>query len=162
MGRAILSVIAGYLTMAVLVFVMFTAAYLALGADRAFRPGSYEVSGSWLVLSFVVSLGAAIAGGAVCAAIARRNAMAPKALAAIVLVLGFLSAVPTVQARGEPLPERTAAVGNTEAMMNARMPVWVALSNPIIGVLGVIAGSRLVQRPRSRAGRADSLPTERE
>ena len=63
MWRAILSVIAGYLAMFLFVFVSFSAAYLTMGTEGAFQPGSYEVSGLWLAVSFVLSLGAAVGGG---------------------------------------------------------------------------------------------------
>ena len=69
MLRAILSVIAGYFAMFMIVFLSFSAAYLALGVDGTFQPGTYEVRAVWLVISFVLGLLAAMAGGWLCAAI---------------------------------------------------------------------------------------------
>ena len=44
MGRAILSVIVGYVVMFLVVFVGLTGAYLLLGQERAFKPGVYDVT----------------------------------------------------------------------------------------------------------------------
>ncbi len=147
MGRAIGAVIAGYIAMAAVIFVAFTAAYAAMGADGAFRPGTYEVSTLWLVVSLAVSFGAAVVGGLVCAAIAR-TATPPKVLAAVVVVLGLASALPTLT-RGDAEPKaRSGGVSNSEAMRNAEQPVAVALALPFIGALGVLAGAALRRRPQ--------------
>lgn len=142
MLRTIGGVIVGYVVMFLLVFVIFSLAYLSLGADGAFKPGLYEVSSLWLVISFAVGLIAAIAGGFVCALIAQ-NTKASLALAGLVLVLGLLSAIPVLTANDNRPQIRTASVGNMEAMMNARQPSWVALLNPLIGAIGVLFGARL-------------------
>ncbi|HRJ49357.1 MAG TPA: hypothetical protein PKU91_02415, partial [Phycisphaerales bacterium] len=91
MFRAIAGVIVGYIVMGLIVFVGLTAAYFALGADRAFMPGSLVISGLWVGVMVVVGIVAAIAGGAVCALIARRP-MPVKVLAGIVLALGLIMA----------------------------------------------------------------------
>jgi len=142
MLRAALSVIAGYAAMFVCVFVSFSVAYLAMGTDRAFRPGSYEVSGLWLAVSFVLSVPAALVGGWLCARL-NRGGKAPWVLAGLVLVLGLLMAVPVLQASGQTPEPRSAEVGNLEAMSRARQPAWVALLNPLIGCAGVVLGARL-------------------
>jgi hypothetical protein len=145
MVRVIGAVVLGYLTTAVLVFGLFTLAYLAMGADGAFRPGSYEPSDAWVWTSFALGLLAAVTGGMVCAAVGR-SWNATLALAAVVVVLGLLSAVPVLTgAQGEP-EARAGAVPNMEAMMKARTPAWVALLNPVVGAAGVVLGGRL-RRP---------------
>ncbi len=136
------SVILGYLVMFVVVFVGLTAAYLAMGADRAFKPGVYDVTGLWLAVMFAVSLGAAFAGGKVCALIAK-NAKAVFGLAGLVLILGLLSAVPALTAAGAETKPRTGDVPNLEAMMKAKQPAWVALLLPVIGIAGVLVGGRM-------------------
>jgi hypothetical protein len=147
MGRTVVSVIAGYVTMFVFVFVMFTVAYLALGADRAFKPGTYDVSGAWIVVSIIVGLVAAVLGGAVCATIAK-NPKAPVFLAVVVVILGVLFALPTLMSPDSGPPEiRTGDVGNTEAMSNARSPTWMNLLNPVLGAVGVLIGGRMRRRP---------------
>ncbi|UCC84847.1 MAG: hypothetical protein JSW46_07995 [Gemmatimonadota bacterium] len=151
MGRAIGSVVVGYVVMAVVIMISFTLAWLALGADGSFEPGTYEVSAVCIVMSIVVGLLAAMLGGFVCSAVAKR-ATPPKVLAAIVLVLGLGLAIPELS--GDQVPaERPAEVSMTEANTNAEQPVWLALLNPLIGAVGVLAGARL--KNRSQGG---SLP----
>ena len=145
MFRSIAAVVVGYLVMFLLVFTLFTAAYLAMGTEAAFTPGTYEVSTLWVVISFVLGLVAALVGGYVCAAIARRG-KAPLALAALVLGLGILFAIPVLTAPRESAP-RTGGVPNLEAMQNARTPGWVALLNPFVGAVGVLLGARLKRGP---------------
>lgn len=140
MGRAIGAVVLGYVVMAVVVFIFFTLAWLVLGADGAFAPGTYEVSGVWIAMSIVVGLVAAILGGFVCAVIAK-SATPPKVLAAIVLVLGLAMAIPELG--GEAPAERPAEVSMSEATQNAGQPGWILLLNPLIGAVGVLVGSRL-------------------
>jgi hypothetical protein len=152
MARSVLGVIAGYVVMALLVFASFSAAYLLMGADGAFRPNSYEVSGLWLATSFVLALLAAVAGGYVCAAISRRT-LAPLVLAVVVLVLGMMAAAPALTARGES-PVRTGDVPNLAAASQARTPPWVALLNPLVGAAGVLAGARLRGERPGRAAEA--------
>ena len=142
MLRIIAGVVAGYTAMALVVFLSLTAAYLAMGADRAFQPGVYDVTALWLVVMFLVSLIAAVIGGKVCALLGKSR-KAVLALAGLVLVLGLLSAIPALKPPpGEP-PARTGEVPNLEAMMKARQPAWVALLLPVIGVVGVLFGGRV-------------------
>lgn len=145
MVRSILAVIVGYLVMFLCIFASFSTAYLLMGTERAFRPESYEVSAFWLALSFPLSLVAAIAGGFVCAKIAR-GGKAPIALAVLVFVLGILSAIPVLTATADRGKIRSAEVGNLAAMAEARQPTWVALANPIVGVVGTLLGAKLASR----------------
>jgi len=146
MARAILGVIVGYVAMAALVFITFTLAYLAMGADGAFKPGTYDVTALWLAVSFALSVVGALLGGFVCAAVAK-GPKAPVALVGIVFVLGLVFAVATVMAPEDPTPKvRQGDVGNLEAMQGAKQPVWVAFLNPLIGTAGVLAGVRLKRR----------------
>lgn len=142
MLKSVGGVIVGYIVMFILVFVLFSLAYLALGANGAFKPGTYDVSTQWLAISVIVSLVAAIVGGFICSLIAP-NSKAPLALVGLVLLLGLLSAIPVLMSN-DPRPNiRDASVGNMEAMMNARQPAWIALLNPLIGAVGVMLGSRM-------------------
>jgi hypothetical protein len=146
MARTIASVVVGYLVMFAVVFGIFSMAYLAMGTDRAFKPGTYDVSATWLVTSFVLGFVAAVIAGLVCAALAR-SANGPRALAAVVVVLGVLMAIPTLSAPPGPAT-RDAAVANLEAMRNARTPAWVAFLNPVIGAAGVLLGGSRRGKPR--------------
>jgi hypothetical protein len=105
MGRTIAGVVAGFGAMFLTVFLSLTVAYLAMGTERAFQPGSFEVTGAWLAVMFVVNIAAALVGGFVCAAIAP-SPKAPIALAVVVLVLGLLSAIPALLPPPESAPTR--------------------------------------------------------
>lgn len=142
MGRSILGVIVGYVVMFVVVFVTFTAAYLFMGPDTAFRPESYEPSMLWNLTAFVLGFIAAVAGGFVCIAIAKRKG-AVTALVVVVLVLGMVGAIMTFTSSDAVDEVRTGDVTNMEAMMKTRTPLWTALLNPIIGIVGVLVGARL-------------------
>lgn len=141
MLRILASMIVGYLILFLCLFALCTGAYLAMGTEAAFQPGSYQVSGTWLAVSFVLSFAAAVVGGWVSKAIARTQT-GPRALAGLVLVLGL--AMAAMVAMSPPPPaERPADVPSMEAMMKAQQPVWVAVLSPIIGVAGVLLGGRL-------------------
>ena len=140
MGRLIGSVVVGYLVMAVLVFALLSGAYVAVGTDRAFLTGSYDVSMLWSALSIVLGLVAAWVGGMTCTAIAR-DPRGWKWLAVLVLALGLALAVPTLQQPPNPAP-RLGDVRLMEAVTKGRQPPWAALLNPVIGALGVMVGGR--------------------
>ena len=143
MVRAAIGVIIGYLAMAIFVFATFSMAYLILGAEGSFKPGTYEPSMFWIVMSFALSLIAAIVGGFVCATIAR-GGRTPLVLAALVLVLGMLFAIPVLRARRDAGGMmRAGGVSNMEAMQKAKQPVWVALLTPLVGAAGVFIGARM-------------------
>lgn len=146
MGRIIGAVVVGYLVMALLIFVTFTGAYLAMGPDRAFMPFSYNPTTLWLATSFSLGLLSAVVGGVVCAAIAK-SGKAPSILAGVVLVLGLLMAIPTITAAPDKkLKVRDATVSNIDAMMNAVQPTWVILLNPFLGAAGTLLGASFKRR----------------
>jgi hypothetical protein len=145
MFRKVLAVIAGYVAMFLVVFLGLTAAFLAMGSDRAFQAQSYEVTPVWLVVMFIVSALAALVGGWVAANISphRKTVLA---LAGVVVVLGILSAIPALTATAAPAA-REGDVPNLEAMMNARQPAWVALALPVVGAVGAwLGGQRRLSR----------------
>ena len=142
MIRVILGVIIGYLVMVVIVFCTFTVSYLLLGADRAFQPGSYEVTGLWLVVSLTLSFLAALVAGKVCRVIGG-GWMAVLGLVSLVIVLGGISAVYAILAAAGSAPvSRTGNTSNLQAMMNAKEPISVALALPAIGAVGVLIGAK--------------------
>ena len=140
MGRIIGGVILGYLAMFIVVFVTLTVSFLALGVNRVYLPGAYDVTGLWLGIMTLFSLLAAIAGGWVCAAIGKKKG-AVTALIVVVLVLGVLSAISSMGASGV-VPVREGDVPNFQAMSNSKEPAWFALMLPVIGVAGVWLGGR--------------------
>jgi hypothetical protein len=144
MGRSILGVVAGYIVIFVILFCVLTALYLTMGSDRAFQPGSFRPSTLWSVIEIVVGLGAAFVGGLTCISIARKRG-AVTALIVVILVLGALGAIPVMKAASLPEAVREGGLSNMEAMMKARQPVWMAILNPLLGVAGVLLGSRRKQ-----------------
>jgi len=143
MGRKIGSVVAGYATMFAGVFVLMTLFWTLLGANGAFRPGSWEVTGTWVALLLGAGVVAAVAGGYVAAAVAK-DVSAGTWLAGLVFVLGVSMAIPVLTA-GAPadLGPRPDQLPMFEAMGKGQQPAWSALLNPVIGALGSIFGARL-------------------
>lgn len=142
MLRKIGGVIAGYIVMALFLFLAFTLAYLAMGADGAFQPGTYDVSGLWIGVAVAVSLAAAVLGGWVCVLVAKSRGAA-LVLAGIVLVLGILVALPVLLGKRPSPGPRAGEVGNIQAMNSAQQPLWLTLLNPLLGAAGTLVGSRL-------------------
>jgi amino acid transporter len=145
MGRALASVILGYVVMAAMVVATFSIAYLVLGADRSYQPGTYDVTTLWIVISLVLSIAAAVVGGLTAAAIAR-SAGPPKVLAAVVLVLGFAMAIYALRAEPPTQNARTTNPSVFEAGTVSRQPTWIALANPILGAVGVLVGAALARK----------------
>lgn len=146
MGRSVLAVIVGYVVMFVLVFVVFTCAFLLMGTDWSFKPNSFEASNAWNIMALVADLVIAVIGGLVCAAIAR-GGKAPIALAVVVFALGMFLAIPTLFAnKANANRVRTRDISQMEAMQNATQPAWVPFAFPILGVIGVLIGGKLKRR----------------
>jgi hypothetical protein len=141
MARNIIGVIVGYVAMAAFIFISFTILYLILGTEGSFQPGSFEVSTTWLILSIVLGFIAAVVGGYVCVLIAK-NKKAAMWLAGIVFVLGIILAIPQFNDEKADLV-REGELSNTEAMENAVQPEISLILNPILGALGVLAGSKM-------------------
>lgn len=153
MWRNVGAVIVGYVVMFAVVFVTFSIAFVMMGTSGAFEEGSFDVTLLWLIVSFVLGLIAAVAGGFVCALVAK-GSKAPLALAGLVLVLGLLMALPMLTSSDDSQPvTREADVSTFDAMQEAKQPPWVALANPFVGVIGVLLGSKL------KAGRGRADPT---
>lgn len=143
MVRNILGVVLGYVAMFAFVFISFTVLYLILGADGSFESGTYEVSIVWIIISFIFGLAAAVLGGYLCVLISKNN-KAVLVLAALVLIFGIAMAVPALGESADDVYEmRKNDVSNMEAMQNAKQPAYMLILNPIIGALGVFAGSKL-------------------
>ncbi|MEC9372208.1 MAG: hypothetical protein VYC34_00115 [Planctomycetota bacterium] len=158
MLRNVLGVIGGYIAMFIAVFVTFTALYLAIGADRAFKPESFEPSMLWTVASIVVSIAAAVIGGLVCGLISKSRG-AVISLAVVVVVLGLAMAIPALfGVAPADLGPRSGDLSNLEAMQQARPPVWTLIVNPIIGAVGAIIGGFMVTKPKVGGGSAVDAP----
>lgn len=144
MLRATLAVIAGYVGLAIALFIGFTLFYLAIGTERAYEPGTFAVSTLWIAGSLPIGLVAAMCGGAICRLIARRHRPVV-ALAVLALVLGAAEAVFWIASDhvAEPRPDDVAVF---DAAGKSVQPDWVAFANPIIGVVGILIGGRACRR----------------
>jgi hypothetical protein len=141
MLRTIGGVVAGFAAYRVFILLTFSISFLLMGADRAFAPGSYQVTLLWIVMSLVLSFVAAVVGGKVCATIAKGSG-AVMGLASVVLIVGVASAVLGLSASNNTSDVRPADLSTMEAMANVREPIWVALLMPWIGLGGVTIGGR--------------------
>ncbi len=145
MLRTLLAVTAGYLVMAVLIFVLFSIVYLVLGTPDSFNPSKL-----WNLTSFVLGFFAAVAGGWVCATLAK-DWKASIALALLVLGLGILIVGYATLLPGNALsPEREGSASTRSAMLSGDQPLWVTVLNPIIGAGGIILGGQLKRRAKPK------------
>ena len=138
MLRNILAAIAGYIAMAAVLFALFSLLWLTLGPSRAFLPGSWEVSGGWVLGQIVLGLVGAYIGGRVCAGVAR-DAGGATILIGLVIVLGVMNALMPGEMAAGPRPDDLSMM---EATTGARQPTWYSWLNPVVGVVGVWFGSR--------------------
>ena len=145
MARSIIAVIVSYVAMFVLIFLAFTAEYMLLGPNHAFRTGSYESSHRWIAIAFAVNFVVAIIGGFICAAIAK-GGKAPLALAIVVFVVGLLLAIPSLMVQKTDAIRPPGDIPMFEAMQKAKEPRWVPFTFPIIGAIGVLVGGKLKRR----------------
>lgn len=131
----------GWVVMVGAIFLFFAVLWMVLGPDGAFEPGSWEVSGAWLLGSIFAGLLAAVIGGLVCAWVAADN-RGVLMLIALVMVLGVAAALGDVAVTEGARP---AQVDLVEAMNSGRQPKWLAWLNPVLGAVGAFAGSRLAR-----------------
>jgi hypothetical protein len=133
MIRIILSVLAGYVAMVVLVMISF---------------GLVFVASAFVVYSLLTSVIAAVVGGYVTAILAAKRARgAVAALGGLVLALGLLFAVVGLM---QPGPTASAAeieqMSPKERAMQEKEPLWYAFSLPFLGAAGVVTGGALRMR----------------
>ncbi len=145
MVRIILGVILGYVAYSILLFVLFSALYLLLGAEDSFQAGNYDLTMSWILPSIVVFfVGGAIAS-LVCGLIAK-NAKSGLYMGGVILALGLLIAFmqiaqdPGVTVRGAE------EVGLFDAMNKAHGPIWTHFVNAIAGFIGAFTGGNLFSK----------------
>ena len=137
--RAGLGVVVGYAAMVVVMFIVLTGAYVLLGADGAFKEGSFELSMVWTGLSLVVGLVVALLGGWVCTLIAPSKGSLT-ALIVLIVVLGGVQVV--MMALAEDPGPRADDLSSVEAMMQAVTPVWIAAANVMVGAAGAWIGGK--------------------
>jgi hypothetical protein len=141
MLKTILAVVAGYVVMALFVMVSSAVAFMALGADRAYRTGTFEPTGVWIMTVLALGFIAAMVGGYV-AAIITPSPAAPKTLAIVIVIVGLVFALPVFRRPAQSPPARTSDMPMMETMGAGRQPAWVALILPVVGAAGVLAGAK--------------------
>ncbi len=141
MLRSIVGVIVGYLVMMCVAFAAYTAAYFGLGAERAFEPDTYALSGIWIGLVIAITSIAGLIGGVTCAAISKSRTTG-LVFALIVFVLSLVFELPNIMKDHTPVA-RTGEVSNLEAMGKAQPPAWLCLLNPFLAGAAVFLGTRM-------------------
>ena len=157
MARTIVSVIAAFLLVQVLVFLILSGAWMILGAEGAFRGDSWNLSPQWTWTMLGAGLAASIAGGAACLVMAARG-NAVMHLAVISLITGVL---PAVLPKPEPpagAVVRPQAVGMFEAMGSARPPTWQPWAAAMLAPAGVLIGGRMLLASARRGTTAAGDP----
>ena len=155
MPRLIGAVLLGYIAMVIIVFCGMSLAWLALGPDGAFQTGVYDVTTTWILVSFAIGLFAAVGGGWL-ARLVTQDARGPRVLAGFVVVIGIVLAIPALTSAGPEAATRPDVVPMFEAIGSARTPLWVMLVNPLIGALGVLIGGRALRSGNAVATRHET------
>ena len=146
MARSIIAVIVSYIIMFVLNFLGFVTLYAVVGETQAFKPRMYLASNRWIAMSFAFIFVSAIIAGLICAVIAK-GGKANLALAVVIIVLGFLLAIPAVmKAKANAGMVRTGNTPQMEAAQKAYWPIWTPFAFPIVSAIGVLVGGRLKKR----------------
>jgi len=146
LGKVIGGAVAGYVVMFVLVFLLMTLGWMALGPGGSFRPGSWETSTAWVVVTLMVDVLAALGGGYVAMLIAKRP-LGPQVLAGLVVVLGLVMAIPVFTADASAVGPRPDVVTMMDAMSKAQQPLWLVVANPVIGAVFALVGGALRKPP---------------
>ena len=141
--------LAGYLLMFVVLFATLTAAYFALGTERAFLPGRYAVTSLWIAVFCFVQFDAGLVAGLVVAKLSSDRRV-PLILASMTLVLGVLIALSAIQTPVDASLVRDGSLANMDAMMQAQTPVWIQLMAPALAALGVIVGAMIMSAAARR------------
>lgn len=141
MVRNVLAVIIGYVSYFIMVFLTFSALYLLLGPERTFVPGKFDVTMTWVVPSVALMIVCGVAGGFI-AAIIGTDSRVGTGLAIAILVLGIAMTLPDMLA-APPTGVRDPNLGNWDAMLQARTPIWVLIANPVVAALGALIGSSI-------------------
>ncbi len=146
MARSIIAVIASYVIMFVLNFLGFVTLYSIVGEDQAFKPRMYLASNRWIAMSCAFIFVSAIIAGLICAVIAK-GGKANLALAIVIIVLGWLLAIPAVmKAKANSGMIRAGNTAQMEAAQKAYWPMWTPFTFPIISAVGVLVGGKLKKR----------------
>lgn len=145
--RTVLGAIAGYAAIFLWTVLAFTTWWYLLGQERAFDPGTTDVSLAWLAGTLPLNLVGAMIGGWVAARIGGPVAASRAVilLALLILVFGLWFAI-TLSTGSAPAPPTAPDMGPFEAAAAAVQPVWVSWFLPVLGAFGVGIGGMLALR----------------
>ncbi len=122
MGRSILSIVAGYLTMVVGVSGALAFAAVVVLGGLPTEPTPFTGPTYFLWIELGIGLLAAAAGGYVCVYIARHHPMQHIAVLAVLMaVLGVVSVM----------------------VDDGLKPLWSSIAVPLVGILGVVWGGHM-------------------
>jgi len=147
MLKPILGVVLSFVAMMIFFFALFTALYLALGAERVFQPGTFKISTLWMVLALAGALCVGILAGYLCFSISG-SSRACQVLAVIVLLLAIVMCLPSISADQTPRP-RAGDMPTMDAMTQGQAPVWMHLLSAVLEGGGVLLGAGM-KRNRTR------------
>ena len=140
MVKAIVSIVVGYLAFTCVMFGLMTVLWFAVGMERVFQQGTFQITPVWIALALLVALIAGTVGGFVCSAMSK-SAGVVKVFAVIVFVLAMTMCIPAMTANKTPKP-RSGDIKMMEAMQQAQAPIWMHLSSSVLCGLGVLLGGR--------------------
>ena len=137
--RGIAAVLIGLLVLLALLAGGFVGLTAGLGMDRLLKPGSYEFAPVFMICAIVLMAVPALAGGYICASIARTR-IPVVVLAALMLLWGVAGAAGSMKPDAGPRPAGTTWA---EGLGKFRHPAWFALATGAVGAFGVMLGGRL-------------------
>ena len=158
MIRITLAVILGYVAMVILVVTGIALCWYLLGSTFAFEKGTNQASLGWSLINLFSGLLAAIVGGWVAATIAReKRNFAIKSLLTFIIAFGLFSAMMQLMLPPSVLPEGKTIhdLSFAEAGEYARSPTWYNFTIILVGVFGILIGSKLAKAPVNMATKAD-------
>ncbi len=139
--KAIGGIVLGYIALMIFFFGLFTGLYLALGPERVFQPGTFQISMLWLVLALAGALTAGLLGGFVCYAVSHSMRVC-RVFAILVFLIAIVMCLPVMLADQKPRPRASEALPTMEAMQQGQAPIWMHLLSAALSGGGVLLGAR--------------------
>lgn len=162
MLRSIVVVVASYILMTAVIVIAFMALWIGMGPNRLLEPGTWKGGLFLSIAAPTITVVAGLLGGWVCAKFASggragtggsgKGRGAVLALAALVLVLGGISAAVTLQ-KPYPSGPRDPNMTTEEFFKQGREPSWLAIFNPIGGAAAVLVSGMLTLSRRVAGGK---------
>ena len=141
----------GSMLMVVVLFATPTAAYLGLGTERFFLPGSFAVTPLQMVMFCFLQCDAGLVTGPVMSK-QTGDRRVPRIVAGMTSTFGMLMALPAIRGTVRDAVPRDGSLAAMQAMLQAQTPVRIQSIAPALAALGVSAGAT----PMSVVGRRRS------